>query len=125
MVPIPYMEHFSIKGFRFASPCNNSSNFLPQRPPRCFNKRDKDLLTLSICGGNKKHFLPLHVAHLKGLLHFEYMNLQHKPDNGHGHEPTQRNVHPIFSFWVDLEFLYDLVCVDLVLVLDPLDKILT
>jgi len=65
----------------------------PQRPPQCFNRRDIYLLTLQICGGNEKHFFPLLITHLKGLLHFEDINLQRKPNIRHGHEPSQRNVH--------------------------------
>jgi hypothetical protein len=47
------------------------------------------------------------------------------PNNGHGNEPAQWNVHLGFSFGINFEFLQDLVGVELVFALDHLDGILT
>jgi len=80
---------------------------------------------LPICKGNKEDLLPLLVTHLKGLLHFEHINFKSRPNNGHGNELAQWNVHSKFSLGIDLEFLQDLVVVELVLALDPLDYIFT
>jgi hypothetical protein len=59
------------------------------------------------------------------MLHFEHINFKSKPNNGHGNEPTQWNVHSRFSLKINIEFLQDLVGVELVLALDPLDYIFT
>jgi hypothetical protein len=62
---------------------------------------------------------------LKGLLHFENINFKNRPDNGHGNELAQWNVHMRFSLGIDLEFLQNLIGIELVLALNPLDYILT
>jgi hypothetical protein len=80
---------------------------------------------LPICRGNKEDLFPLLVTHLKGLLHFEHINFNNRPNSGHGNELAQWNVHSRFSLGIDLEFLQNLVGVELVLALDPLDYILT
>jgi hypothetical protein len=59
------------------------------------------------------------------MLHFEHINFKSKPNNGHGKKLAKWNVHSTFSLRIKLEFLQDLVGVELVFALDPLDYILT
>jgi hypothetical protein len=59
------------------------------------------------------------------MLHFEHIIFKSMLDKGQANEPAQWNVHLGFLLGIDLEFLKNLVGVELVLALDPLDYILT
>jgi hypothetical protein len=48
-----------------------------------------------------------------------------KLNKGHGNELAQWNVHSRFLLGIDIEFLQDLIGVEFVLALDPLDYIFT
>jgi hypothetical protein len=59
------------------------------------------------------------------MFHFEHINFKSKLDKGHDNKLAQWNVHSEFSFGIDIEFLQDLVGVEFVFALDPLDYIFT
>ncbi len=54
---------------------------------------------------------------MKGLLHFQNINFENKPDNGHGNHLAQWNIHLGLALWGDLILLKNLPHVDFCLVL--------
>lgn len=90
---------------RLASNSHRPTRTFQWNPHNALTKETKISLPCQFVGETKKCFFPLLVAHLKGLLHFELINFQNKPHNGHGNEHAQWNVHARFILGVDIEFL--------------------
>ncbi len=65
-----------------------------------------------------KNLVPFLISHMKGLFHFQDINLESRPHNHHGNHLTQCNNHTRLLLWGDLVLLKNLRCVDLRLVMD-------